>query len=182
MTKTVFIFVVLILFVAITVWFVVQKTREVGQETETLPTPTEVDSRGSSISDQNQNDSGKIGTTPELFEPIRYDNGLVVQDVVVGSGKTAENGDTLSAHYVGALEDGTVFDNSYDRGQPLQFVLGSGQLIQGWELGLVGMKEGGKRRLVIPSELGYGSRGAGGAIPPNATLLFEIELVGVTKK
>ena len=164
MTKTIFIFVILILFVAITVWFVIQKTREVNKATE-IPTST-------------------TSPTPmsEASEPIRYDNGLTVQDVVVGTGKTAENGDTLSAHYIGTLENGTVFDESYGRGQPIQFVLGAGQLIRGWELGLVGMKEGGKRRLIIPSELGYGAQGAGNAIPPNATLLFEIELVSVQKQ
>ena len=168
MTKTFFIFTILIIFVVITVWFVVQKTREVGQNTEIpAPTATPVSSPAKEL---------------PVNEPTQYDNGLVVQDVVIGTGKTAENGDTLSAHYIGKLENGTVFDESYGRGQPIQFVLGSGQLIQGWELGLVGMKEGGKRRLVIPPELGYGAQGAGGAIPPNATLLFEIELVGVTKK
>jgi len=166
--KSIFIFTILAAFVAIAVWFVVQKTREVGQNIET-PAPT---ATPTSSPDEEQS----------LNEPVRYDNGLVVLDVVVGEGKTAENGDTLSAHYIGALEDGTVFDESYGRGQPIQFVPGSGQLIKGWELGLVGMKEGGKRQLVIPPELGYGAQGAGGAIPPNATLLFEIELVGVTKK
>ncbi|OGN05770.1 MAG: hypothetical protein A2750_04270 [Candidatus Yanofskybacteria bacterium RIFCSPHIGHO2_01_FULL_45_42] len=170
MTKTFFIFTVLIIFVVITVWFVVQKTREVGVRTSDVQLPSDVVNL--------PEDTG----TEETNEPTRYDNGLVALDVVVGTGKSAENGDTLSAHYVGALEDGTVFDESYGRGQPIQFVLGAGQLIQGWELGLVGMKEGGKRRLVIPPELGYGERGAGNAIPPNATLLFEIELVGVTKK
>ena len=169
MTKTFFIFTVLIIFVVITIWFVVQKTREVSQNKEipeSTVTPTS-------------------SPTEELpvSEPVQYDNGLSVQDVVVGEGKSAENGDTLSAHYVGALQDGTVFDESYGRGQPIQFVLGAGQLIKGWELGLLGMKEGGKRRLVIPPELGYGAGGAaGGVIPPNATLLFEIELVGVVKK
>lgn len=168
MTKSVFIFTILVVFVVIAVWFVVQKTREAGQNTEVLaPTATPVFSPEPTESANN---------------PIQYDNGLVVQDVVVGDGATAESGDTLSAHYVGKLENGTVFDESYGRGQPLQFVLGSGQLIRGWELGLVGMKEGGKRQLVIPSELGYGERGAGGVIPPNATLLFEIELVSVQKK
>lgn len=168
MSKSVYIFTILLIFVSIAVWFVVQKTKEVNEVTET-PTPTAVPT---------------LSPTPEdsASKPIKYSNGLVVQDVVIGSGKTAESGDTLNAHYVGALENGTVFDNSYDRGQPLQFVLGSGQLIQGWELGLVGMKEGGKRRLIIPPELGYGARGAGKAIPPNATLLFEIELVSVQKK
>ncbi|MBI2674243.1 MAG: FKBP-type peptidyl-prolyl cis-trans isomerase [Candidatus Yanofskybacteria bacterium] len=174
MTKSIFIFTILVVFVAIAVWFVIQKTKEVGRPvTSDVQRPSDV---------VNPSDD-KNAVTETTNEPIQYDNGLTVQDVVVGTGKTAENGDTLSAHYVGALEDGTVFDESYGRGQPIQFVLGSGQLIQGWELGLVGMKEGGKRRLVIPPELGYGERGAGGgAIPPNATLLFEIELVGVTKQ
>lgn len=167
MTKSIFIFTILVVFVVIAVWFVVQKTREAGQNTEVLaPTATPISSPEPTESANN---------------PIQYDNGLVVQDVVVGDGAEAETGDTLNAHYVGALEDGTVFDESYGRGQPIQFVLGSGQLIQGWELGLVGMKEGGKRQLVIPPELGYGAQGAGNAIPPNATLLFEIELVSVQK-
>ena len=176
MSKSIFIFTILVVFVAITVWFVVQKNREADKNIE-ISNPTDAPI------------SSPIGEQPvsEPFDsaqgkPIRYDNGLVVQDVVVGNGKIAENGDTLSAHYVGALEDGTVFDNSYDRGQPIQFVLGSGQLIQGWELGLVGMKERGKRRLVVPPELGYGAQGAGNTIPPNATLFFEIELVDVVEK
>ena len=164
MTKSIFIFTILVVFVGIAVWFLIQKTKDVS-ETAVTPTPT-----------------ATPRPTLETGEPIQYDNGLVVQDIVVGSGKTAENGDTLNAHYIGKLENGTVFDESYGRGQPLQFVLGSGQLIKGWELGLVGMKEGGKRKLVIPSELGYGAKGAGGVIPPNATLLFEIELVSVQKK
>ena len=163
MTKTL-IFAILIIFVVITVWFVIQKTREVDQSTET-PTPTATPT-----------------ATSEVNEPVQREDGLIIEDMVVGDGKTAESGDTLDAHYLGTLEDGTKFDSSYDRGQTIQFVLGSGQLIQGWELGLVGMKEGGKRKLVIPPELAYGDRGAGGLIPPNATLTFEIELVGVTKK
>jgi len=175
MTKTFFIFTVLIIFVALTVWFVVQKTREVGRpaaEVDVGVEPQGQDSTGTELNDE---------ATSALGRPVQYDNGLTVQDVVVGTGKTAENGDTLSAHYVGALQDGTVFDESYGRGQPIQFVLGSGQLIQGWDLGLVGVKEGGKRRLIIPPELAYGAQGAGGVIPPNATLLFEIELVSVQK-
>jgi len=164
MTKSIFIFTILIVFVAIAVWFVLQKTKEVSLVKET-PSPVTTST-----------------PKPKTSEPVRYDNGLMIQDLVVGNGEAAKNGDTLGAHYVGKLEDGTVFDNSYDRGQPLEFVLGAGQLIQGWELGLVGMKEGGKRKLVVPASLGYGSRGAGGVIPPNVTLLFEIELVSVTKK
>jgi len=166
MSKSVFVFSILVVFVVITVWFVIQKTKEVNKTTED-PSPTAVSTST---------------PTPEANAPIQYDNGLVVQDLVVGNGKSAQNGDTLSAHYAGALENGTVFDNSYDRGQPIQFVLGSGQLIKGWELGLVGMKEGGKRKLIIPPSLGYGAQGAGGIIPPNAILIFEIELVSVTSK
>jgi len=177
MTKTFFIFTVLIIFVVITIWFVVQKTREVGVGTSDVQRPSDV---------VNSSEDTGAEETNEPFDsaqgkPVQYDNGLTVQDVVVGTGKTAENGDTLSTHYVGALQDGTVFDESYGRGQPIQFVLGSGQLIQGWDLGLVGVKEGGKRRLIIPPELAYGAQGAGGVIPPNATLLFEIELVLVQK-
>ena len=164
MSKSIFIFTILVVFVGIAVWFVVQKTKEVS-ETAISPTPTSTPE-----------------PMPETGKPIQYDNGLIVQDIVVGTGKTAANGDTLSAHYIGKLENGTVFDESYDRGQPLQFVLGAGELIKGWDIGLGGMKEGGKRKLIIPPELGYGARGAGNAIPPNATLLFEIELVSVTKK
>jgi len=177
MTKTFFIFTVLILFVVITVWFVIQKTKEVNVGTSDVQRTSDV------VNSSENTDTESSDSAPSTEgEPIQYDNGLVVQDLVVGTGKTAENGDTLSAHYVGALEDGTVFDESYGRGQPIQFVLGAGQLIKGWELGLVGMKEGGKRQLVIPPELGYGAQGAGTAIPPNATLLFEIELVSIIKK
>lgn len=167
MTKTFFIFTVLVLFVVITIWFVTQKTKEANRET--------------GISALTVTPVSSPELTEAVNEPARYDNGLVVQDIVVGSGKTAENGDTLSAHYIGALENGTVFDSSYGRGEPIQFVLGAGQLIKGWELGLVGMKEGGKRKLTIPPELGYGAKGAGNAIPPNASLFFEIELASVVK-
>ena len=170
MSKSVYIFTILAVFVAIAVWFVAQKTKEVDVGTSDVQRTSDV-----------VNSSDDTGIE-ETGEPIQYDNGLVVRDIVVGTGKIAENGDTLSAHYVGALEDGTVFDESYGRGQPIQFVLGSGQLIKGWDLGLVGMKEGGKRKLLIPPERGYGARGAGNIIPPNAALLFEIELVSVQKQ
>lgn len=111
------------------------------------------------------------------------DSGLGVLEISEGSGRAVEAGDTLRVHYTGCLTDGTRFDSSYDRGTPFgserPFVVGDGQVIQGWDEGLPGMRPGGERLLVIPSELAYGERGAGGGvIPPNATLVFKIELVG----
>lgn len=106
-------------------------------------------------------------------------DGLRYRDFAEGSGPAAAPGDTVSVHYTGCLTDGTKFDSSYDRNQPFQFVLGTGMVIPGWDEGLQGMKPGGERRLVIPSDLAYGSRGAGGVIPPNATLIFDVEMVSV---
>jgi FKBP-type peptidyl-prolyl cis-trans isomerase len=103
---------------------------------------------------------------------------LGIEDVKVGSGAEARAGQTVAVHYVGTLEDGTKFDSSRDRGEPFTFTLGAGQVIQGWELGVSGMREGGVRNLVIPPELGYGERDLG-AIPPNSTLLFEVELITI---
>ena len=109
-------------------------------------------------------------------------SGLQIDDVKVGDGPEAAPGDQVRVHYTGWLwEDGEAtgkFDSSKDRGDPFEFPLGQGHVIRGWDEGVAGMKVGGVRRLIIPSELGYGSRGAGGVIPPNATLLFEIELLG----
>ena len=112
-------------------------------------------------------------------EVITTDSGLQYIDEVVGDGATAQAGKAVSVHYTGWLEDGTKFDSSRDRGQPFTFNLGAGQVIKGWDEGVAGMQVGGKRRLIIPSELGYGQRGAGGVIPPNATLIFDVELLGI---
>jgi len=110
-------------------------------------------------------------------------SGLIINDTVVGAGKTAVAGQDVSVHYTGWLfyggERGKKFDSSKDRGQPFSFALGAGQVIKGWDEGVQGMKIGGSRTLTIPPDLGYGARGAGGAIPPNATLIFEVELLGV---
>ena len=106
--------------------------------------------------------------------------GLKIETIQEGAGeKIVENGDTVSVHYTGKLEDGTKFDSSVDRGTPFEFTIGQGMVIAGWEKGLLGMKVGEKRVLTIPSEMGYGSRGAGGVIPPNATLIFDIELMEI---
>ncbi len=106
-------------------------------------------------------------------------SGLMYQDLVVGDGATAQAGDTVSVHYTGWLKDGTKFDSSVDRGTPFDFPLGAGQVIPGWDEGVAGMNVGGKRKLVIPPELGYGDRGAGGVIPGGATLVFDVELLEI---
>lgn len=109
--------------------------------------------------------------------------GLKYEDAKAGTGAEAKIGSTLSMHYTGWLYNGGAkgkkFDSSLDRGQPFEFQLGAGQVISGWDEGIQGMKVGGTRTLIIPPALGYGARGAGGVIPPNATLLFEVELLGV---
>ncbi|MDB5351187.1 MAG: FKBP-type peptidylprolyl cis-trans isomerase [Planctomycetota bacterium] len=102
-----------------------------------------------------------------------------IEEVTPGTGPAAKAGDTVSVHYVGTLVDGTKFDSSRDRGKPFSFSLGRGQVIQGWDVGVAGMQVGSVRKLTIPPEEGYGARGAGGVIPPNATLLFEVELLGI---
>ncbi len=106
-------------------------------------------------------------------------SGLTYWDIAVGSGATATKGKTVTVHYTGWLSNGKKFDSSVDKGRPFQFALGAGQVIAGWDEGVAGMKVGGKRQLKIPPQLGYGARGAGGVIPPNATLIFDVELLGV---
>lgn len=105
-------------------------------------------------------------------------NSLILQDLEIGTGSVAENGKTVSVHYTGQLSDGTIFDSSLINGVPFSFVLGSGQVIEGWEQGILGMKVGGKRILIIPPELAYGNQGVG-PILPNSTLIFEVNLIDV---
>jgi peptidyl-prolyl cis-trans isomerase A (cyclophilin A) len=109
----------------------------------------------------------------------KTNSGLRYQFIQKGNGKKAENGKTVSVHYSGQLEDGKVFDSSYARKKPIEFPLGRGNVIEGWDEGIALLQVGDKARFVIPSHLGYGSRGAGGAIPPNATLIFDVELMDV---
>ena len=106
-------------------------------------------------------------------------SGLQYADTGIGNGPTPNEGQIVVVHFIGWLDDGTKFDSTRDRGKPFGFPLGSGQVIKGWDEGVAGMKVGGRRKLTIPPELGYGARGAGGVIPPNATLTFEVELLGV---
>jgi len=108
-------------------------------------------------------------------------SGLKYVDVKVGTGPSPVKGKQVKVHYVGTLENGRKFDSSVDRNQPFEFVIGVGQVIPGWDEGVMGMKVGGKRKLTIPAKLGYGAAGAGGVIPPNAVLLFDVELLGVAK-
>ncbi len=110
------------------------------------------------------------------FDPTK----LNIEDMKTGAGEEVKAGDKVSVHYTGWLTDGTKFDSSLDRGQPFSFTVGAGQVIAGWDQGLLGMKAGGKRKLTIPSALGYGASGVPGAIPPNAILIFEIELLKIS--
>ena len=119
----------------------------------------------------------KMETLAAGFE--KTESGLRYQFIQRGSGKKAENGKVVSVHYTGQLEDGKVFDSSYPRKKPIEFPLGQGNVIEGWDEGIALLKVGDKARFVIPSHLGYGTRGAGGAIPPNATLIFDVELMDV---
>jgi FKBP-type peptidyl-prolyl cis-trans isomerase len=120
------------------------------------------------------------GPTKVTGQPVTTSTGLQYWDIKKGTGALAQAGKQVTVHYTGWLLDGKKFDSSLDhRGEPFQFHLGAGQVIQGWDEGVAGMKVGGKRQLRIPPALGYGARGAGSAIPPNATLIFDVELLGV---
>jgi FKBP-type peptidyl-prolyl cis-trans isomerase len=126
----------------------------------------------------NSNPTG-AGPTPVSGDGVTTSSGLQYWDITVGTGETALPGKPVSVHYTGWLTSGQKFDSSLDRGQPFEFNLGAGQVIQGWDQGVAGMKVGGKRQLRIPPALGYGNRGAGGVIPPDATLIFDVELLSV---
>jgi FKBP-type peptidyl-prolyl cis-trans isomerase FkpA len=120
-----------------------------------------------------------VETTEPVAPPTSEDvSELEIEELEEGTGTEAKSGDTVSVHYTGWLTDGTQFDSSRD-GDPFTFVLGQGQVIPGWDEGVQGMKEGGKRRLTIPPDMAYGEAGAGGVIPPNATLVFDVELLEV---
>jgi len=164
MTKTVLAYVLILIFIGFGVWLFVRKGDNAPENIIISPstTPTPPPAGGS----ENQ--------------IIKMDNGLEIQDLKIGTGAEVRSGQALAVNYLGTLADGAKFDSSYDRGEPFQFILGAGDVIQGWDLGLVGMKVGGKRKLIIPPSLGYGSQNIGnGLIPPNSTLIFEVELLAV---
>lgn len=166
MSRNTLIYFSVIILVAIMAWFFIKKYMNVSNNSE--------------LTDLVKNEEVVKSESPDNNAWTKFPNGLEVQDVVLGSGAEAKNGDTVSANYIGTLSNGKKFDSSYDRGEPFSFVLGGGMVIKGWDLGLVGMKVGGKRKLIIPSDLGYGSRDVGGGvIPPNSTLYFDVELVAV---
>ena len=122
---------------------------------------------------------GASGPTKVTGAPTKMPSGLEYWDIKAGTGPVAQSGQKVKVHYTGWLTNGKKFDSSVDRGQPFEFMLGAGQVIKGWDQGVAGMKVGGKRQLKIPPDLGYGAAGAGGVIPPNATLIFDVELLGV---
>lgn len=129
------------------------------------------------LSSQTPTSSPGPSESPDA-EPVTYADNLIAQDIKIGTGVEVKKGDTVTVNYLGTLENGQKFDSSYDRNQPFTTQIGVGSVIAGWDEGLIGMRVGGKRKLTIPSDLGYGAQGAG-TIPPNSTLIFEIELLKV---
>ncbi|MDT9301068.1 MAG: FKBP-type peptidyl-prolyl cis-trans isomerase [Limnospira sp. PMC 1286.21] len=111
---------------------------------------------------------------------VTTDSGLQYVDLQEGTGASPQAGQTVTVHYTGTLKDGTKFDSSRDRNRPFSFTIGVGQVIKGWDEGVASMQVGGRRKLIIPADLGYGDRGAGGVIPPNATLIFDVELLKIS--
>ncbi|AFY48068.1 FKBP-type peptidyl-prolyl cis-trans isomerase [Nostoc sp. PCC 7524] len=147
-----------------------QESAVAANLTQTPPAPTTVTENNTLIASNIMADASNVVTTA---------SGLKYVEEKEGTGATPERGQTVTVHYTGTLEDGTKFDSSRDRNRPFSFTIGVGQVIKGWDEGLSTMKVGGRRQLIIPAELGYGARGAGGVIPPNATLLFDVELLDV---
>lgn len=155
-----------------------------GDMRPSQPTITEVTKPQQSLLAQRLSASTQIAsadtqTQENTQEMVTTPSGLKYTDIVQGTGASPQPGEIVVVHYTGTLEDGTKFDSSRDRNQPFSFKLGVGQVIKGWDEGVATMKVGGQRELIIPPELGYGNRGAGGVIPPNATLIFDVELLRI---
>ncbi len=148
-------------------------------KSDNKPAAVVTETQTASSTEQTAQEPVVSGTEVTNPKPITMKDGLIIEDTKIGNGEEAKAGMLASVHYVGTLTNGTKFDSSRDRGEPFQFPLGQGYVIKGWDEGVVGMKVGGIRKLTIPSELGYGTKGAGSSIPPNATLKFEVELLGL---
>ena len=168
--------IIVIVFIGVIVGFWLKKTPQTEapttkvEETQTQPTSTPAETTKPDL--PAQTGEKKIIKTATI-------QGMKIETTKEGSGEGIKNGQTAVVHYTGKLTNGTVFDSSVTRGTPFEFPLGAGMVIKGWDLGVDGMKVGEKRILTIPADLGYGARGAGSAIPPNATLIFEVELLGI---
>lgn len=167
--KYLFVTIFLIVLAAAGGIYVVFSNKSVGSQNTSLPTPT-ISATIEPSAEPSASSSAKITT---------MNDGLKIQDEVTGTGNEALSGKKATVNYVGTLTDGTKFDSSYDRNEPFSFNLGAGEVIKGWDEGVIGMKVGGKRKLIIPSSLGYGDGGVPGTIPGGATLIFEVELLKV---
>ena len=165
------IFIVLLLFIGLAIYLGLRSNKKAS---EAVPSPSPSDE----ISFANPTTAGSL-SGEEVASGMQEPEQLGIEDLVEGTGEMAESGKKVTVNYLGTLTNGTKFDSSYDRNQPFSFNLGAGEVIKGWDQGVVGMKVGGKRRLTIPSSLAYGDNGIPGAIPGKATLIFEVELLKV---
>lgn len=156
-------------------------TAVASQLIATTPAPTTITENNTLIaSKKSMSDANTLTTPSGDANTVTTPSGLKYIELVEGTGASPKSGQTVVVHYTGTLENGTKFDSSRDRNDPFKFKIGAGQVIKGWDEGLSTMKVGGRRQLIIPPDLGYGARGAGGVIPPNATLIFDVELLKIS--